>query len=171
MNILKSRIPLLALAGLLAIAVAGAAQAGGNYNKEMNANVVEALVSHGKFNTLVTAVKSAGLVETLQGPGPFTVFAPDDEAFSKLPEGTLDALLKDTSKLKSILLFHVVSGKMTPADLAKHESLTTVNGAMVPVKMHDGAWYIGQAKIIGHPMKTGNGMIYTINEVLMPPSE
>lgn len=169
MAILKKRLPLLALAGLLAMALIGAAQAGGKYKKGASANVVEALVSHAKFKTLVTAVEHAELVDTLKGPGPYTVFAPDNAAFSKLPEGALDELLKNQDKLKSILLFHVVSGKLTLDDLAHDTSLTTVNGGKVPVTVHSGVHYVGHARIVGRPIKTGNGYIYTITEVLMPP--
>ncbi len=171
MNILRKAAPLVALVGLLALAGASTAQAGGNYKKGAKENVVEALVAHKKFSTLVTAVKTAGLVETLQGPGPFTVFAPDDAAFSKLPKGALDSLLKDQEKLKSVLLFHVVSGKITPADLAREKSLMTANGKSVPVTVHGNVHFVGRARIIGRPMKTGNGYIYTITEVLMPPGE
>lgn len=180
MNSLKKQVPLLALAGLLAVAMTGTAQAGGHYKKGEKTNVVQALSAHGKFSTLVTAVKAAGLVKTLEGPGPFTVFAPDDAAFDKLPKGTLDALLKDKAKLKSVLLFHVVSGKLTKSDLAEnagprhetdvneHDSLMTANGEKVSVELHSDIYFVGGARIIGHPIKTGNGIIYTITKVLMP---
>ena len=185
MNTLKTRIPMLALAGFLVIAIAGTAQAGGNYKKDPKANVVTALKANGKFSTLVTAVNASGLVKTLKGPGPYTVFAPDDEAFAKLPKGALDELLKDKAKLKSVLLFHVVSGELMPSDLEqrfgprhetdvdRNESLMTANGKELPVKVnpHTETYYVGQAKIIGPPIKTGNGIIYTISEVLMPPGQ
>ena len=183
MNILKTRIPMLALAGFLVIAFAGAAQAGGNYKKDAKSNVVKALMAHGQFSTLVTAIKKAGLAGTLKGPGPFTVFAPDNDAFDKLPKGALDELLKDKEKLKSVLLFHVVSGKLTQSDLehqfgprheadvARKEDLMTANGKKVPVEVHADTYFVGGAKIIGEPIKTGNGIIYTITEVLMPPNQ
>jgi len=167
---LRKRLPLLALAGLLAVALVGVAQAGGKYKKGASANVVEALVSHAKFKTLVTAVKHAELVETLKGPGPFTVFAPDNAAFSRLPEGALDELMKDQEKLKSVLLFHVVSGKLTLDDLTHDTSLTTANGEKLPVTVHSSVHYVGHARIVGRPIKAGNGVIYTITEVLMPPT-
>ena len=183
MNTFKTRIPMLALAGFLVIAIAGAAQAGGNYKKDSKANVVTALKAHGKFSTLVTAVKAAGLAKTLKGPGPYTVFAPDDEAFAKLPKGALDELLKDKAKLKSVLLFHVVSGELTPselehqfgprheADVIRHEDLTTANGEKVPMEVHSGVYYIGKARNLGDPIHTGHGIFYYIDEVLMPPSQ
>jgi uncharacterized surface protein with fasciclin (FAS1) repeats len=86
-------------------------------------DIVDTAVASGMFNTLVTAVKAAGLVDTLKSPGPFTVFAPTDEAFAKLPKGDLDMLLKDTMKLKAVLTFHVVDGKLMASDLAQHEYL------------------------------------------------
>ena len=92
------------------------------------ADIVDTAISSGMFNTLVTAVKAAKLVDTFKGPGPFTVFAPTDEAFAKLPNGALDMLLKDTAKLKDVLMFHVAEGKMMAADLAKHEHLQALNG-------------------------------------------
>lgn len=170
MNVLKKQIPMLALAGLLAITFTGVAQAGGNYKKDSKANVVKALKAHGKFSTLVTAVKTAGLVETLKGPGPFTVFAPDNAAFAKLPPGALDELLKDKEKLKSVLLFHVVSGNLTPEDMERAKTLTTVGGEKLPVTVHGGVHFVGHARILSRPIKTGNGYVYTITEVLMPPA-
>ena len=169
MATLKKRLPLLALAGLLAIALTGVALAGGKYKKGASANVVEALVSHAKFKTLVTAVKQAELIDTLKGPGPFTIFAPDNAAFANLPEGALDELMKNQEKLKSVLLFHVVSGKLTLDDLAHDTSLTTANGEKVPVTIHSSVHYVGHARIVGRPIKAGNGVIYTITQVLMPP--
>lgn len=181
MNTLKKRIPMLALAGFLVIAFSGLAQAGGNYRKDSKANVVTALKAHGQFSTLVTAVKAAGLAKTLKGPGPFTVFAPDNAAFEKLPKGALDGLLKDKTKLKSVLLFHVVGKKLTLADLEhqfgqrheadapRHGTLTTANGDEVPVEFHADTYYVGGARIVGEPIETKNGIIYTITDVLMPP--
>jgi len=183
MNTSKTRIPLLALAGILAIVITGTAQAGGNYTTHSKTNVVKALKANGNFGTLVTAIKTAGLARTLKGPGPYTVFAPDDEAFGKLPKGTLDGLLKDKQKLKSILLFHVVSRELTPSDLAdqfgprheadvaRKESLMTANGEKVTVEERSDTYYVGGARIVGKPIKTGNGIIYTIKEVLMPPNQ
>lgn len=171
MNILRKTVPLLALAGLLAFVVTGTAQAGEHYMKNKKAHVVAGLQENGNFVTLVSAVKTAGLVETLQGSGPFTVFAPHDAAFAKLPAGSLDALVQDKEQLKSVLLFHVVSGKMTLADLERSGGVVTLHGAKLPVTVVAGNYYVGTAKIEGRPIQTSNGVIYTISEVQMPPAE
>ncbi|MGV0027750.1 fasciclin domain-containing protein [Phormidesmis priestleyi] len=101
------------------------------------ADIVDTAVKAGSFNTLVAAVKAAGLVETLKGAGPFTVFAPTDEAFAKLPAGTVDGLLKDIPKLKKILTYHVVSGKVMAADVVKLKSAKTVEGSEVKIDACD----------------------------------
>ena len=102
------------------------------------ANIVDTAVNAGSFSTLVAAIKAAQLVDTLKGAGPFTVFAPTDEAFAKLPEGTVDALLKDIPKLKKILTYHVVSGKVMAADVVKLKSATTVEGSDVKTDASSG---------------------------------
>lgn len=171
MSTLKKTTPLFALSVLLLIAIAGTAQAGNRYNKSAQENIVRVLMTHSKFSTLATAVESAGLVDTLEGPGPFTVFAPDDAAFDKLPPGTLDGLLKDPEKLRSVLLFHVVEGRQMFGHLDRSESLMTANGDRLPVTVHAGAYFVGHARIIGHPIRSSNGIIYTITRVLIPPSQ
>jgi uncharacterized surface protein with fasciclin (FAS1) repeats len=103
-------------------------------------DIVDTAVASGIFNTLVEAVKAAGLVDTLKGPGPFTVFAPTDEAFAKLPKGELDMLLKDTVKLKSILTFHVVEGKFMTSDLAQHEYLQALQGG--ELRIDSSRWHM-----------------------------
>lgn len=171
MNILRKTVPLLALAGLLAFAVSGTAQAGEHYMKNKKAHVVAGLQENGNFGTLVSAVQTAGLVETLQGPGPFTVFAPHDAAFAKLPQGTLDGLVQDQEQLKSVLLYHVASGKMTLDELARNGGVVTLHGAKLPVTVLAGNYYVGTARIEGRPIQTGNGVIYTISEVQTPPAQ
>ncbi len=136
------------------------------------ADIVDAAVAAGMFNTLVTAVKAAGLVDTLKGPGPFTVFAPTDEAFAKLPAGTVDALLKDIPKLKNILMFHVTEGKMMAADLDKHEYLQALNGG--ELKIDNKRWHlhrnmkVNDASIITPDIVVDNGVCHAIDQVLMP---
>ena len=120
-----------------------------------------------KFNTLVTAVKEAGLVEALKGDGPFTVFAPTDAAFAKLPEGTLESLLQDKEKLKAVLLYHVVSGKVTAADVSKIDSAKTLQGGSVHVSTCDGV-KINNAKVVKADVMTSNGVIHVIDTVLIP---
>ncbi len=136
------------------------------------ADIVDAAVAAGNFNTLVTAVKAAGLVDTLKGPGPFTVFAPTDEAFAKLPAGTVDALLKDIPKLKNILMFHVAEGKMMASDLDKHEYLQALNGG--ELKIDNKRWHlhrnmkVNDASIITPDIAVDNGVCHAIDKVLMP---
>lgn len=130
-------------------------------------DIVDTAVSAGSFTTLVKAVQAAGLVETLKGPGPFTVFAPTDEAFAKLPAGTLDALLKDTAKLKKILTYHVVSGKVMAADV-KPGKVTTVEGSSATVTAPGGSPMIDKAKIVKTDIECTNGVIHVIDTVIMP---
>ncbi len=123
-----------------------------------------------KFNTLVAAVKAGDLVETLKGEGPFTVFAPTDEAFDALPEGTLESLLKpeNKEKLQAILKYHVVAGKVTAAEVMKLDEAKTVQGTMVKVKAADGAVKINNAKVVKADVMCSNGVVHVINKVLLP---
>ena len=134
-------------------------------------DIVDTAVSAGSFNTLVTAVKAAGLVETLKSPGPFTVFAPTDEAFAKLPHGALDGLLKDKEQLKAVLLYHVVPGKVMAADVVKIHSARTAGGAVVPIKVEHGKVYVGPAKVVKTDIAATNGVIHVIDTVLIPPAK
>jgi len=132
-------------------------------------DIVAVASSAGNFTTLVTAIKAAGLVETLQGSGPFTVFAPTDEAFAKLPEGTLDDLLKpeNKAKLAGILTYHVVSGKVMAADV-KTMMAKTVNGQELDIKVKDGAVTVNNAKCTKTDIDASNGVIHVVDTVLMP---
>jgi len=127
-------------------------------------------MENGSFNTLVTAVKAAGLVETLKGDGPFTVFAPTDEAFAKLPEGTLDMLLlpENKEKLTSILTYHVVAGKVTAADVMKIDSAPTLQGQEVTITTNDGKVMVNNAHVVMADVEASNGVIHVIDNVLMP---
>ena len=131
------------------------------------ANIVETAVAAGTFKTLVAAVTEAGLVETLSGPGPFTVFAPSDDAFAKLPAGTVEALLKDKAKLTSILTYHVVPGKHLAADVIKLKAVKTVQGQDATINV-DGGAAINDAKITATDIETSNGVIHVIDTVIMP---
>ncbi len=131
------------------------------------ANIVETAVANGSFKTLVAAVTEANLVETLVSPGPFTVFAPTDEAFAKLPPGTVEALLKDKVKLASILTYHVVAGSHSAADVCTHQTLKTVQGQNLQVKNGNGVT-IGNAKVVSADIVTDNGIIHVIDTVLIP---
>ncbi len=135
-------------------------------------DVVDTAISVGNFNTLVTAIKAAGLEETLKGPGPFTVFAPLDDAFSKLPKGEVVELLKDKPKLKSILTYHVVQGKFLAADMPKVKKLKTIEGE--DVKIDSAKWHghknfkVNDADVIKTDIIVDNGVCHAINKVLMP---
>ncbi len=131
--------------------------------------IVDVAVSNGSFNTLVTALKAAGLVETLAGEGPFTVFAPTDEAFAKLPEGALDSLLADNEKLTAVLTYHVVSGKVMAADVVSLDSATTLEGSDIAIDASEGV-RINDATVVSADVEASNGVIHVIDTVLLPQS-
>jgi uncharacterized surface protein with fasciclin (FAS1) repeats len=131
------------------------------------ADIVDTAVKAGSFNTLVAAVKAAGLVDTLKGAGPFTVFAPTDEAFAKLPDGTVDALLKDIPKLKKILTYHVVSGKVMAAEVVKLKAAKTVEGSDVKIDASSGV-KVNDATVSTPDVGADNGVIHIIDTVLIP---
>jgi len=156
----------------LIIAIAGIGLiAGGTARAEEAAtkNIVETAVSAGSFTTLVAAVKAADLVGVLSGPGPFTVFAPTDEAFAALPEGTVESLLKpeNKEKLAAILTYHVVAGKVLAADVAPGE-VATVNGAKATITADGGTVKIDNAKIVTTDVLASNGVIHVIDAVILP---
>ena len=136
-------------------------------------DIVDIAVADGRFTTLVAALKAAGLVDALKGVGPFTVFAPTDDAFKKLPAGTVDTLLKpeNLAQLKNILLYHVVSGAVMSADVVKLSSATTLEGDLVNIKGDMGNVYINDAKVVTADIKASNGVIHVIDTVLMPPQK
>lgn len=137
-------------------------------------DIVDTAVSAGKFNTLVTAVKAAGLVDTLKSKGPFTVFAPTDKAFAKLGKKTIKALLKDKKKLAAILTYHVVPAKVMASDAVKlaGKSAKTAQGETIAVSVKNGAVMLnGEAKVIATDIKCSNGVIHVIDTVLLPPSK
>lgn len=131
------------------------------------ANIVDTAVNAGSFKTLVAAIKAANLGDTLKGAGPFTVFAPTDEAFAKLPDGTLDALLKDIPKLKKILTYHVVSGKVMASDVIKLKSAATVEGSKVKIDASNGV-KVNDATVSTPDVVADNGVIHVIDTVLIP---
>lgn len=141
--------------------------------EDMAMDIVDTAVADGRFTTLVAAVTAAELVDTLKGEGPFTVFAPTDDAFAALPEGTLDSLLLPESKqaLTDILLYHVVAGKVMAEDVVSLESAETVLGKDVAVKTDMGNVYINDAQVIITDIETSNGVIHVIDAVILPPSE
>jgi uncharacterized surface protein with fasciclin (FAS1) repeats len=133
-------------------------------------NIVETAVAAGDFKTLVTALKAAGLVDTLSGPGPFTVFAPTDAAFAKLPAGTVQDLLKpeNKEKLVAILTYHVVAGDVTAKDVVKLTEAKTLNGKDVKIMVHGGTVMINDATVVKADIACSNGVIHVIDSVLIP---
>ena len=149
----------------VALALGGASTA-----RAQGGDIVDTAVSAGQFTTLVTAVKAAGLVDTLKGAGPFTVFAPTDAAFAKLPKGTVEELLKpeNKAKLTAILTYHVVPGKVLAADVAKVKDAKTVQGQAVTVAATGGKVTIDRAQVVKADVAASNGVIHAIDTVLMP---
>lgn len=131
-------------------------------------NIVETAIAAGDFKTLVAAVEAADLAETLTGDGPFTVFAPTDAAFAKLPEGTIEALLKDQDKLSSILTYHVVPSQVTASEVVKLTSAKTANGQEVSISANDEGVTVGGANVLTTDIICSNGVIHIIDEVLLP---
>lgn len=137
---------------------------------EQSKNIVETAIEAGQFKTLAAALTEAGLVETLEGEGPFTVFAPTDEAFAKLPEGTVASLLKpeNKDKLVKILTYHVVPGKLMAKQVTEQKELKTVEGQPLHVKVEGKTVMIDDAKVVKANIKASNGVIHVIDKVLMP---
>jgi uncharacterized surface protein with fasciclin (FAS1) repeats len=150
---------LAALAALVAIPALANAQ---------QKDIVETAVAAGSFNTLATALQAAGLVETLKGKGPFTVFAPTDEAFAKIPKADLDALLKDKAKLTAVLTYHVVSGKVMASDVVKLKEAKTVEGTAAKVMVMGGKVMIDNAHVVKTDIAASNGVIHVIDSVILP---
>lgn len=138
-----------------------------DHHEKPSQDIVDIAASSDDFETLVTALKAAGLVETLQGDGPFTVFAPTDDAFAKLPEGTVEALLEDKEKLTAILTYHVVPGKVTAKDVMKLSSAKTVQGQEVSIDTSHGV-QVNSSTVIKPDVMASNGVIHVIDTVLMP---
>ncbi len=136
----------------------------------MDETVVEVAINN-SFTTLVTAVEAAGLVETLQGDGPFTVFAPTDDAFAALPEGTLDSLLADPEALAEVLTYHVVPGKVLAEDVVALSAATSVQGSDIAIEVVDGGVVLnGSANVIATDVEASNGVVHVIDAVILPPA-
>ena len=165
---MKSNFAKLALAAVTAVAL----MTGGAGARAAEKDLVDTAVSAGQFQTLVTALNAAGLVDTLSGPGSFTVFAPTDAAFAKLPAGTVESLLKPENKarLRAILTYHVVPGTVMAADVVKLKQAMTVNGQMIAVKANGEAVTINNAKVTASDVVASNGVIHVIDTVILPPN-
>lgn len=147
-----------------------AKEASAKYSEKVQKNIVETAVAAGNFTTLVAAVKAAGLVDALQGEGPLTVFAPTDEAFAALPEGTVEALLEDKDKLASILTYHVAGGKLTADKVTSVDKLETLQGESATLTMADDKVMIDNAQIVMTDIECSNGVIHVIDAVILPDS-
>jgi uncharacterized surface protein with fasciclin (FAS1) repeats len=161
----KHRFALAALATAALLTVSAGAPAIANCSDK---DIVETAVAAGSFQTLVAGLEAADLVDTLKGDGPFTVFAPTDEAFAKLPEGTVEALLRDIPKLRAILTYHVVPGEVSSADVVKIKKAETVNGQSLTVKVNGKSVMIDYAKVVKTDIHTSNGIIHVIDTVVLP---
>jgi uncharacterized surface protein with fasciclin (FAS1) repeats len=152
----------------IAVGLAGTLSFAATPTAPQTANIVDTAIAAGSFKTLVTAVTQAGLVDTLKGPGPYTVFAPTDEAFAKVPKATLDALLKDKAKLTAVLTYHVVPGKVPASAVVKQTSAATVNGKTLPIQVNAGKVTVGGANVVKTDIAASNGVIHVIDQVLLP---
>jgi len=153
-----------------AFVVASAFMAANIFAAPAEKDIVDTAVEAGSFKTLAAALKAADLIETLKGKGPFTVFAPTDEAFAKLPEGTVETLLKpeNKEKLAAILTYHVVAGKVEAKDAVKLKSAKTVNGASFMIKVSDAGVMVDKAKVVKTDIQCTNGVIHVIDAVILP---
>ena len=159
-----------ALTLLACLSLAAVPATADHHEAKPTGDIVEVAVAAGSFDTLVEAVKAAGLVDTLKGEGPFTVFAPTDEAFAALPEGTLEGLLADKEKLAAVLTYHVVPGKVKAKDVAGLDSATTVQGGTLDIDTEDGV-RVGGAKVVKADVAASNGVIHVIDTVLIPAAD
>lgn len=171
----KMLLPLLAVVGLVSLV---AAACGGDDSDETPMqtptqaaepkDIVDTAVEAGTFTTLATALEAAGLVETLKGPGPFTVLAPTDAAFAALPAGTVEGLLADPDRLKAVLTYHVIAGEVPSAEVVKLNEAGTVNGQKVTIKVEGGKVMINDAIVTTPDVEASNGVIHVIDKVLLP---
>ena len=139
--------------------------------KPQQKDIIETATDAGNFTTLLAAINATNLTDTLKGKGPFTVFAPTDEAFAALPSGTIEALLNDTSALKKILLYHVAKGRLTAEDVANMSNINTLEGQKLPVNVTDQGVFVGNAMITMADINASNGVIHVIDAVLIPPEK
>ena len=141
----------------------------GNYDKKQS-DIVDTAVAAGSFNTLAAALEAGGLVDTLKADGPYTVFAPTDEAFAKLPEGTVEMLLlpENKDKLVKILTYHVVAGRVTAAEVVTLETATTANGSDVVIRVEDQAVFINDSRVVTTDIEASNGIIHVVDTVILP---
>lgn len=154
--------------GSAAYAHCGDCDSSESHSHEAKTSIVSVAKEAGSFKTLLKAAEAAGLVETLMGEGPYTVFAPTDEAFAKLPEGTVESLLQNPEQLKSVLLYHVVPGKKMAGDVVSSTSLKSAQGQSLDIRATDGSVMVENAKVIKTDIVAGNGVIHVIDTVVLP---
>jgi uncharacterized surface protein with fasciclin (FAS1) repeats len=169
---LSSKMAVLSLVGVMLASTGAQAQMADHSGMKTDKTIVDIAVENGSFTTLVAALKATDLVGALSGKGPFTVFAPTDAAFAKLPAGTVDALLKDPKKLASILTYHVVSGKVMAADVIKSNGgkPATLNGAALDITVKNGTVDVNGAQVTTADIVGSNGVIHVIDSVILPPA-
>ncbi len=168
MKRIRTTITVLAVAALAAATLGASASASTASRSEGDKNIVQTAIAAGQFTTLASLLTKAGLVDTLSTGGPFTVFAPTDAAFAKVPKATLDALAESPAQLKSVLLYHVVPGRVTAADVVKLDSAKTLEGRSLAIKVADGSVFIDGAKVTTPDVTASNGVIHVIDSVLIP---
>src|SRR5690348_8941041 len=168
MKRIRTTIALLVVAALAAAAIGASASASTSSRSGGDKNIVQTALAAGQFNTLASLLTKAGLVDALSTSGPFTVFAPTDAAFAKVPKATLDTLAENPAQLKSVLLYHVVPGTVTAADVVKLSSAKTLEGRSLAIKVADGSVYVDQAKVTPPDVTASNGVIHVIDSVLIP---
>jgi uncharacterized surface protein with fasciclin (FAS1) repeats len=161
MRSLRTALAVLAVASLGTTGIASSAAA-------QERDIVQTAASAGSFKTLTKLVKRAGLAGTLKQPGPYTVFAPTDAAFAKVPQKKLDALLRNKAKLKAVLLYHVVAGRLPAADVVERSSVKTVNGKRVRIRVKDAGVFLNRAQVTTPDVMASNGVIHVIDRVLIP---
>jgi uncharacterized surface protein with fasciclin (FAS1) repeats len=160
----------LASVAVLAVVALSIAVPAATAHTRANRNIVQTAVAAGQFKTLAKLLTRAGLVDTLQSAGPYTVFAPTDAAFAKVPKATLNALVADRAKLRAVLLYHVVRGKVTAAAVAKLSSVKTLDGKAVRIRIVGSSVFLNTAKVTTPDVMATNGVIHVINRVLIPPA-
>jgi uncharacterized surface protein with fasciclin (FAS1) repeats len=174
MRRLRTGVALCAVTAAAVTAAAGPSVSAGARSERSAAQVgtgndiVQTATAAGTFTTLTSLLKQAGLARTLEGTGPYTVFAPTDAAFAKVPKATLERLAKDRTKLRAVLLYHVASGKVVAADIAQRRSLKTLNGRRVRIQVRGDKVTVGGAQVVAADVAASNGVIHAINQVLVP---
>ncbi|HKB93602.1 MAG TPA: fasciclin domain-containing protein [Gaiellaceae bacterium] len=168
MKRIRATLALLVVAALAAAAIGASASASTASKSEGDRNIVQTALAAGQFTTLASLLTKAGLVDTLSTGGPFTVFAPTDTAFAQVPKATLAALGKDKAKLRAVLLYHVVKGKVTAAQAMKLRSAKTLNGKPLSIRVSAGKVIVGGASVTKADVMASNGVIHVINKVLIP---